>query len=269
MIQYAGGMAEKSKFDSESTARHYAAARPAYPSELFDTLDEMLGHRLAGADVVDVAAGTGISSRQLAERGAHVVAVELSGAMLAQLAAASPAVRAVQGSAHALPLADHCADLITVAQAWHWMDPDLALPEIRRVLRPGGVLALWWNQTDRSGGWAKQQAERISDAAPGWKQESGIEAAERAQREATMPLHSFEFAWSRTVPMETHLSNLASKSYIAELGNAHDAFIERERRILVELFPSGEVTEEFRTLLLATIAGSGSEGRPAAPPSAE
>lgn len=248
-------MADTSKFDTGSTARHYAAARPTYPSELFDTLDTLLAHRLDGADVVDIAAGTGISSRQLAERGARVVAVELSAAMLAELAAASPGVRPVQGSAHALPLAEASADLVTVAQAWHWMDPGLALAEIRRVLRPGGVLALWWNQTDRSSGWAFEQAERIGEASPGWIGESGIEAAARAEAGSDMPVHSFRFDWSRTVPLETHLSNLASKSYIAGLGDGRDAFLANERRILAERFPDGEVTERFSTLLLASLVG--------------
>jgi SAM-dependent methyltransferase len=248
-------MAEKSKFDTESTALHYAAARPTYPAELFDALDELLAHRLSGADVVDVAAGTGISSRQLAERGARVVAVELSAAMLGQLAASSPGVRAVQGSGHALPLADSSADLVTYAQAWHWMDPAQALPEIRRVLRPGGVLALWWNQTDRTHGWAKEQADRISAAVPGWVQESGIEAAERAELDTRTPKHSFRFEWTRSVPLELHLSNLASKSYIAGLGDGRDAFIAEERRILGAQSPDGAVTERFSTLLLATLAG--------------
>lgn len=255
VIQYAGGMADKSKFDTESTALHYAAARPSYPSELFDTLDELLARQLSGADVVDVAAGTGISSRQLAERGAHVVAVELSAAMLGQLAAASPDVHAVQGSGHALPLADSSADLITFAQAWHWMDPAQAMPEIRRVLRPNGVLALWWNQTERSHDWAKEQAERIQVAVPGWVQESGILAAERAESDTTMPKHSYRFEWSRTVPLEVHLSNLASKSYIAGLEGGGVAFIAEERRILSELFPDGEITERFSTLLLVTLVG--------------
>ncbi len=259
MTEYAGGMVDTSKFDTESTAHYYAAARPAYPVELFDALDELLGHRLAGADVVDVAAGTGISSRQLAERGAHVTAVELSAAMLARLATASPGVRAVQGSGHALPLADGSADLITYAQAWHWMDPQQALPEVRRVLRPGGVLALWWNQTDRSTGWAKEQADRIGAAVPGWVQESGIEAAEKAQADTSMPRHSFRFPWERTVPIETHLANLASKSYIAGLGDGRDGFIAEERRILGTQFPSGEVTERFSTLLVAVLAGGGEE----------
>ncbi|HEX4787178.1 MAG TPA: class I SAM-dependent methyltransferase [Actinospica sp.] len=246
-------MAEKSKFDTESTAQHYASARPTYPAALFDTLDDLLAHRLSAADVVDVAAGTGISSRQLAERGAHVVAVELSTAMLAQLAASSPGVRAVQGSGHALPLADSSADLITYAQAWHWMDPARALPEIRRVLRPGGVLALWWNQTDRSAGWAREQAERISAAVPGWVQESGVETAEQAEMDTTTPKHSFRFEWTRTVTVETHLANLASKSYIAGLGDGGEAFIAGERQILGARLPAGEVVERFSTLLVATL----------------
>jgi SAM-dependent methyltransferase len=248
-------MADMSKFDTASTARYYAAARPGYPAELFDALDELLGHRLAGADVVDVAAGTGISSRQLAQRGARVLAVELSGAMLTQLVADSPAVRAVRGSGNALPLADDSADLITFAQAWHWMDPRQALPEIRRVLRPGGVLALWWNQTDRSTGWAREQAERIGVAVPGWVQESGNEAAERAEADTSMPKHSFRFDWRRTVPVETHLANLASKSYIAGLGDGREAFLADERRILRARFPSGEVVERFSTLLVAALPG--------------
>jgi SAM-dependent methyltransferase len=248
-------MADKSKFDTETTARHYAAARPTYPSELFDTLDELLGRGLAGADVVDVAAGTGISSRQLAERGAHVTAVELSGAMIAELAAASAAVHAVRGSGHALPLADDSADLITYAQAWHWMDPAQAVPEIRRVLRPGGVLALWWNQTDRTSGWAKEQAERITAVVPGWAQEDGTASTRAAALDGVLPKnrHSFRFAWERTVPIETHLSNLASKSYIAALGDDLEPFIDAERRILTERLPQGEVTEHFSTLLITAL----------------
>jgi SAM-dependent methyltransferase len=247
-------MADKSKFDTETTARHYAAARPSYPSELFDTLDELLGHRLAGADVVDVAAGTGISSRQLAERGARVTAVELSGAMIAQLAASSPGVSVVQGSGHALPLADDSADLITYAQAWHWMDPAQAIPEVRRVLRPGGVLAIWWNQTDRTSGWALEQSERITGVVPDWDQGDSTDSQRVAALDKVLPrTHSFRFRWQRTVPIETQLSNLASKSYIAELGEGVESFIDAERRILTERFPEGEVTEHFGTLLVATL----------------
>jgi len=251
-------MADKSKFDTETTARHYAAARPTYPSELFDALDDLLGHELAGADVVDVAAGTGISSRQLAARGARVVAVELSAAMLSELAASSPGVHVVQGSGHALPLADDSADLITYAQAWHWMDPAQALPEIRRVLRPGGVLALWWNQTDRSEGWEREQAERITAAAGlQWNRYSATQLSERIELPSDLTKHSFTFDWERTVTLERHLSNLASKSYIAELGEGTDPFLAREHELLSEHFPDGLVIEKFTTLLVASLVSEG------------
>jgi len=251
-------MADKSKFDTETTARHYAAARPTYPSELFDTLDDLLGHRLSGAGVVDVAAGTGISSRQLAERGARVTAVELSGAMIAELASSSPGVRVVQGSGHALPLADQSADLVTYAQAWHWMDPAQAFPEIRRVLRPGGVLALWWNQTDRNSGWEQEQAERITAVAgPRWNRYSASELSERIAMPDDLTVHTFTFDWERTVSMDTHLSNVASKSYIAELGEGAKQFLATERELLSEHFPDGQVTEKFSTLLVATLPNGG------------
>ena len=249
-------MAEQSKFDSESTARHYAAARPSYPDALFDALDELLAGRLAGADVVDVAAGTGIATRALAARGAHVTAVELSGAMLSELVPASPGVRAVQGSGNALPLADSCADLITYAQAWHWMDAPRALAEARRVLRPGGVLALWWNQTSRESSWEWEQGERITAANMQWHRYSADYIWEHLELEAELPKHGFQFEWERTIPLETHLSNLASKSYIAELGDAMPAFLDRERAILTQLFPDGRIIERFTTLLAVVLFGT-------------
>lgn len=249
-------MAEQSKFDTESTARHYATARPAYPEALFDALDELLGGRLAGADVIDVAAGTGIATRQLATRGARVTAIELSGAMLGELVGATPGARVVQGSGNALPLKDDCADVITYAQAWHWMDERRALAEARRVLRPGGVLALWWNQTSRDSTWEWEQGERITAANMQWRRYSSEYIWEHLELDPDLPKHSFLFDWQRTIPLETHLANLASKSYIAELGDRMPAFLEQERAILSDLFPDGEITEKFTTLLAVTLFGS-------------
>lgn len=244
-------MADVSKFDSESTARHYAAARPDYPAELFDTVDQLLAGRLSGARVIDVAAGTGIASRQLAERGARVTAVELSGAMLATLVAGSPGIHAVQGNAHALPLADDSADLITCVQAWHWMDKPRAVAEARRVLRPGGLLAIWWNQTVFDADWEKAHAARIAEAAPGWRRFSATEVTQDYGQTPGLEPRTFTFAWQRTMEIERFLRYLASRSYIAELGDAMPGFLDRERRILADQFPDGRVTERFHTILLA------------------
>lgn len=248
-------MAEQSKFDSESTARHYAASRPSYPDALFDALDELLAGRLAGADVIDVAAGTGIATRQLVARGANVTAVELAAAMVGELVEGTPGARVVQASGNALPFADACADVVTVAQAWHWLDQRRALDEVRRVLRPGGVLALWWNQTSRESGWEWEQGERISAANPSWHKHSAEYVWTHLELDPDLVPQSFTFEWERVIPVETHLSNLASKSYIVELGERMPEFLDRERVLLSDLFPGGLITERFTTLLAAALFG--------------
>lgn len=230
-------------------AASYAAGRPNYPAALYDTLASQLGRPLAGAHVVDLGAGTGIASRQLAERGAVVTAVELSGPMITQLAATSPGVRPVRGSATALPLRRHCADLVTSAQAWHWMDPALAIPEFLRVLRPGGMFAAWWNLTHRDSGWEHEQEQRIEAADPQWQRTGGGPYGARDNEFETYPslsVTTHAFTWQRTIPLDLHIENLASKSYIAALPNRGE-FLRAERTILAGLFPDENVTERFST----------------------
>lgn len=128
-------------------ADDYARFRPSYPDA---AIDAILGG-LPPPDslaIVDVGAGTGIMSRLLADRGAHVVAVEPNAAMRAA-AQEHPRVRFVDGSAEATTLAAATADLVVVAQAFHWFDRARTLPEFHRVLRPNGRLALVWNRRSR------------------------------------------------------------------------------------------------------------------------
>ena len=112
-------------------------------------LTDRLGLR-PGATVVDVGAGTGKLTRDLVPTGARVVAVEPLAEMLEQLAAAVPEAEALAGSAEELPLEDSSADAVVAASAFHWFEPDRALPEIHRVLRPGGALATIGNGRDLS-----------------------------------------------------------------------------------------------------------------------
>jgi SAM-dependent methyltransferase len=122
----------------------YERARPSYPLEAVDWMVAQTGLG-PGKTVVDVGAGTGKLTRLLGASGARVVAVEPIAEMRALIDGAD---EVLDGTAEKLPLADGAADVITVAQAFHWFDLDKALPELHRVIVPGGSLVLFWNMRD-------------------------------------------------------------------------------------------------------------------------
>jgi SAM-dependent methyltransferase len=129
----------------QRSAAAYERSRPGYPPEAVGWLFGQL--RLGpGRTVLDVGAGTGKLTRELAASGADIVAVEPVPAMRAMLEQAVPAARALDGTAEALPIDDESIDAIAVAQAFHWFDVPRALAEFHRVLRPCGRFALIWNR---------------------------------------------------------------------------------------------------------------------------
>jgi len=136
----------------------YERARPSYPDALVEVLVKEGGLR-RGARVVDVAAGTGKLTRLLRPSGARVVAIEPLMAMAGSLVVAVPGVPLAAGLAEALPVASGSLDLVTVAQGFHWFDGPTAFGECRRVLRPGGHLALIWNERDESVPWVSEFTE--------------------------------------------------------------------------------------------------------------
>jgi SAM-dependent methyltransferase len=140
-----------------SVADAYERARPGYP-------DGAVRWLTAGArSIVDLGAGTGKLTRQLVGSGREVVAVEPSEQMLALLRRLVPGARALAGSAEEIPLPDASADAVVAAQAFHWFDHARALPELARVLRPGGRLALVWNVRDDSEPWVARLSELIGN----------------------------------------------------------------------------------------------------------
>jgi SAM-dependent methyltransferase len=126
-------------------AEEYEATRPSYPDEVLDLLPVA-----SDATVLDLGAGTGKLTRVLARRYARVIAVEPLDGMRGILERVVPGVEALPGSAERIPLDDAAVDAVFAAQAFHWFDHTHALPEIGRVLRPGGVLAVVWNGPDES-----------------------------------------------------------------------------------------------------------------------
>lgn len=120
-----------------SAADAYRAARPDYPAELFAWLAAQCPRRELA---VDVGCGNGQASLALAEHFERVIALDPSAAQIAA-APQHPRVSFGVAPAEATGLADSCADLLLAAQALHWFDFARFWPEVRRVLRPGGLFA--------------------------------------------------------------------------------------------------------------------------------
>ena len=130
-------------------AELYERSRPGYPDDLVSWLVEQL--RLGpGKTVADVGAGTGKLTRLLVPTGARVIAVEPLPEMRAELERAVDGVEIVAGRAEELPFDDGSLDAVTAAAAFHWFEPAQAYPELRRVLRPEGSLAIVGNGRDFS-----------------------------------------------------------------------------------------------------------------------
>lgn len=127
-------------------AERYERGRPEYPADAVDWLVAALGVT-PGKPVIDLAAGTGKLTRALMARDLDVIAVEPSRPMYQPLV--DTGVPIVEAVAEMLPFADGSVSGIFVGQAFHWFDRSRAATECRRVLAPGGSLALTWNARDR------------------------------------------------------------------------------------------------------------------------
>jgi SAM-dependent methyltransferase len=132
---------DRRELSFDGVADEYEQTRPTYPPALLDALPLD-----ADAAVLDLGAGTGKLTRVLAERYRDVTAVEPLANMRGMLERVVPGVTALAGSAERIPLDDGSVDGVFAAQAFHWFDKPVALPEIARVLRRGGVFAIVWNE---------------------------------------------------------------------------------------------------------------------------
>jgi SAM-dependent methyltransferase len=147
-----------SSFGAEAAA--YAEHRPDYAQAAVRWALELA----PGLQVLDLGAGTGKLTATLVAQGAEVVAVEPDSAMLTELRRVRPAVRALPGSAEAIPLPDASVDAVLAGNSLHWFDMAVAGPEIARVLTPGGVLAGLWSVLDNRVDWVAG-LERVSGSA--------------------------------------------------------------------------------------------------------
>ena len=208
-------------FGAEAAA--YERGRPSYPPDAIDWLLPADAH-----NVLDLGAGTGKLTTRLVERGLDVVAVDPIAEMLEVLSGSLPDTPALLGTAEEIPLPDDSVDAVLVAQAWHWFDPARAIPEVARVLRPGGRLGLVWNTRDERLGWVKELGRIIGreDARDAF--DSGI----------TLPapfldLHQHQIEWTNYLTPQALIDLVASRSYcITAPAAARSKTLDKVRKLL-------------------------------------
>ena len=223
-------------FGLDTHAERYERARPSYPAGAVSLLARELPVG-PGRRVLDLAAGTGKLTRLLVSLGADVVAVEPLAAMRSQLAAALATVEAVDGSAEAVPLADASVDAVTVAQAFHWFDAPAALDELARVLRPGGGLALLWNERDDTVPWVAELSTIMHWPTNRPYEPSTDWAALVAASGHYTPLRSATFTFGQEVDSDLLVDRVASSSYIAAMDPEPQQALLDDVRTLVAGFP--------------------------------
>jgi ubiquinone/menaquinone biosynthesis C-methylase UbiE len=225
-------------------AADYAKARPDYPSAAVDLLG-----LAPGKTVVDVGAGTGKLTRQLAETGARVVAVEPLDAMRELIPAEG--IEVLRGTAEALPLPTSSADVVTAAQAFHWFEAAEALGEMHRVLRPGGLLALLWNRRDPEDPVQREFMRILSRH----RAHPSLERAPRIEDGGLLgDARLYRFPHTQELDREGLVAQAASESSIAVLeGEARTAALADFARLAETLPPSFELRFTTEVVLESTL----------------
>jgi SAM-dependent methyltransferase len=188
----------------------YDRARPSYPAEAAAWL---VGHQRS--TVVELGAGTGKLTELLVAAGHDVIATDPLAEMLVHLKARVPGARTAVATAEQIPVSSCSADVVVCAQSFHWFDHEVALPEIARVLRPGGVLALVWNTRDEGIPWVRKLGRIIGT---GDNRDDLPDPA--ADSDHFGELESREFRFWQALRRDDLFDLVRSRSYVAVLDDA-------------------------------------------------
>ena len=227
--------AAQSGFSKASSA--YVSGRPGYPKKIDSWLRDTLG-MCSNKLVVDLGAGTGKFTAHLVQTGADVIAVEPVQPMLDELRRSYPSVCAKEGSAARIPLDDESADALFCAQAFHWFASTQTLDEIKRVLKPGGILGLIWNIRDETFDWVAALSRIMIPY------EEGTPRFHEGQWRSVFPADGFaelqelKFEHAHRGHFETVVvDRIMSVSFIASLSLSAREEVDRQIRRLVNSYP--------------------------------
>lgn len=228
-------------------AEAYARGRPDYPPQAIDWLRDDLA-LAPGKTVLDLGAGTGKFLSTLRKTGATMIAVEPVAAMRAQLLAKNPDVAALEGAAEAISLPDASLDAVVCAQAFHWFATPRALSEIRRALKPGGMLGLIWNARDESVGWVRAITDIITPYEGDAPRYYTGKWRDVFPADGFGPLAERRFPWVHTgAPERVIVDRTLSSSFIAALPAEEHAAVAARLRALIAATPSlaGKATVSY------------------------
>ncbi len=205
-------------------AADYAKYRPSYPDEALDIILEGLDNpsQLVAADI---GAGTGISSRLLAERGVRVLAIEPNAAMRE---AGEPhlLVEFREGSAEATNLPDASVDLVTCFQAFHWFNPEPTLLEFHRILKPSGRLAVVWNDRDKEDELTQGYTRLVKIASNNHPAESRLVSVDPLLESSLFPdVRRHTFTYRQELDLEGLIGRAMSVSYLPREGETQQQLI--------------------------------------------
>ena len=203
-----------------AVARAYDRGRPSYPAEAVTWLLD--GEASEPRIVLELGAGTGKLTREMVDQGHAVFATEKDPQMLAVLQERVPEVSAKVAGAEEIPANDRSVDVVIAAQAFHWFDHERALPEIARVLRPGGHVAVVWNFFDQRIPWVRRLIDVMGERPHATTSSEEVLAGSDLFED----VEHTTFAFWQDVTRETLVDIVASRSYIASMSDA-----EREAKL--------------------------------------
>jgi SAM-dependent methyltransferase len=216
-----------------SDAAAYDAGRPRYGESAVSVLVEQLELR-RGAPVLELGAGTGQLSQALLDADLELTAVEPLGPTRELLTAAIGADRVRAGRAEQIPLADGSVDAVFAADAFHWFDETRAMPEIRRVLRPRGGVAILRMLPRVESPWSREFGEILMESRPEHPAFAGRGAAAALEEDPAFgPVTERSVSTPVVLGREQLLAWVASFSWVAVLpGAERERLLERLEELL-------------------------------------
>ncbi|BAY76242.1 hypothetical protein NIES25_26910 [Nostoc linckia NIES-25] len=206
-------------------AEDYVKYRPSYPADAIDIILEGLDKN-SQIIVADIGAGTGISSRLLAERGVNVIAIEPNAAMR-EAAEPHALVDFRDGTAEFTKLPDRSVDLVTCFQAFHWFNPEATLLEFHRILKPSGRLAIVWNNRDKEDALTAEYSRIVREASDNHPAESRMQSVEPLLATTHfINIREYKFTYRQQLDLTGLIGRAKSVSYLPNEVLANNKFID-------------------------------------------